>query len=91
MDGRIWAHGFIFGWLKFKYLVWIVYKGSKIWILTNPPRILNLKILEFEITSKPIEFFRNVQYVIKIKIKKFKKLKNLSSNKEDQPTTGFNH
>ena len=36
-------------------------------------------------------FFRNVQYVIKIKIKKFKKFKNLSSNKEDQPTTGFNH
>ena len=59
LDGRIWAHGFIFGWLKFKYLVWIVYKWSKFWILTNPPRILNLKILEFEITSKPIEFFRN--------------------------------
>ena len=24
--------------------------------LTNPPRILNLQILGFEITSKPIEF-----------------------------------
>ena len=57
----------VFGWLDLGTWIWIwVIKiqipclDSLQWVkdldLTNLPRILNLKILEFKITFKPIEF-----------------------------------
>jgi len=49
LNGRIWL-------TKIQILCLHNLKRVEDLDLTNPPRILNFKILEFETTSKPIEF-----------------------------------